>query len=339
MKVIVLGASSAFSTGDYLNAISTESVSNRLDQALTSLGEGGNPDQVLQALKEDLLQTSEKLYRPLWQSNFIMEFNRRDGGIYRLVLDFGSDFRHSLKGAGYSLSDIDGYYCSHPHADHIGGIEGIALPHIFNPFFREGKADWLKNPKTGEMDQLAHRLSDDEQVPSRFKPDLFGHKSVLNELWAAARPGLETIQGVPDVNLHTYFNVHYMRDNRPLIMPDGDRTWSIFTVSSVHVTAGYRQMPSYGLMLESSDHKVVFMPTDIQFMAPRQLKLFYERADVVYQDCETGPRSDVHPHIDDLKTLPPELKKKCLLYHYATLPEVEPGEFAGILTAGSSHEY
>ncbi|MDH5716732.1 MAG: hypothetical protein OEZ22_03725 [Spirochaetia bacterium] len=337
MKVTALGVNSAFAIGDYVNALSVDSVINKLKEIIHEHPK--NTPISINKIEKIIAQESEKMYLPKWQSNFILEFNQEDNKKYRLALDFGSDFRHSLHRAGYKLGDINGFYCSHPHADHIGGIEGIALSHIFNPYFREGKAEWLKNLNSKELDHVAKRLSNGEQIPAEFKPDLYGHKSVLNELWSAARPGLETLQGVTDVNLSTYFNVKYMQDNHPIVIHDGERHWSIYTVTSVHVNAGYRQMPSYGLMLECSDGQILFMPTDTQFMTPRQVSLYYDKANVIYQDCETGPRSDVHPHLDDLKTLTPELKKKLILYHYGIPPETKPGEFKHILKTGEVHEY
>jgi len=334
MKITTLGVNSAFATGDYVKSVKLDQIRDELKKLAQKKGQIKIKD-----ILANLEKSSEVAYYPKWQSNFLLEFEKPEGGFYRLIVDFGSDFRHSLKGIGFSLEDIDGYYCSHPHADHIGGIEGIGLSHIFNPFFRPGKADWLKNKETGKIDLVAMRLANGEEIPAAFKPDLYGQASVLTELWSAARPGLETLQGVPKVTIDTYFNTNILYDNQPLNFKDGKKSWEVYTVTSVHVNAGYRQMPSYGLWLESSDGHIIYLPTDTQFMTPRQTKLYYERAQFIYQDCETGERSDVHPHIDDLKSLTPELKKKCYLYHYNETPVVEENEFAGILVKGETHVY
>lgn len=334
MKITALGVNSAFSTGEYRQAISIEKLGSLVDSFREKKGENRMSIKSFLARAEE---ESSLMYDPRWQSNFLIEFSGPEK-VYRLVLDFGGDIRHALKGAGYSFNDIDGFYCSHPHADHIGGVEGVALTHIFNPFYRSGKAEWLKNIHTGELDPVARRLADGESIPAEYKPDLYCHEYVLDELWTAAKPGLQTIQGVPQVNLRTYFNVMPMQDNHPVVFHEEGCSWKLYTVTSVHVNAGYRQMPSFGLMFESSDGRVVFMPTDTQFMSPRQVKLYYDRADVIFQDCETGPRSDVHPHIDDLKTLPPEIKKKCYLYHFSERPEIDEGEFGAILETGQSFE-
>lgn len=65
---------------------------------------------------------------------------------------------------------------------------------------------------------------------------------------------------------------------------------------------------------------------------------------MIYQDCETSPfPSDVHAHITDLKTLPPEIKSKMLIYHYQETPTVgkhiDEKEFKGVLKMGDVQEY
>jgi len=77
------------------------------------------------------------LYDPKFQSNFLIEFPQENGDTYKFVLDFGGDIRHSLAMAGLKVGDIDGWYSSHPHADHIGGVEAIALSTIFNPYYHK----------------------------------------------------------------------------------------------------------------------------------------------------------------------------------------------------------
>lgn len=340
MRIISLGVHSAFATGKYEVVLPA----GKLESLISNLEESPENDKnyIFDHLKKFISQNKSIYYNPKWQANFLIEFdcpNKRDGhSPYRLVLDFGGDIRHSLKALGLALKDIDGYYVSHPHADHIGGVEAIALTTFFNPFYTKQKAEWLD----GEF--IADRIVTQKgeyryKVPSFAKPDLYGHKDVLQELWQAAMPGLKTLQGVREVGLDTYFNVISLIPNQAFVFPDGVRKWEIYTMLAVHIVAGDDIMPSYGLILESED-KTILMPTDTQIMTTPQLKTHYRRADVVYQDCETSPfPSGVHPHINDLKKLAPEYKKKMLLYHYDEEPIIEPGEFLGILKTGESREY
>jgi hypothetical protein len=280
-------------------------------------------------------------YSPKWQSNFLIEFNMKGkirDDVYRMVIDFGSDIRHSLAGRGLRLGDIDAWYCSHPHADHIGGVEGIALSTVFNPFWNKRKSEWLKS-SDGTIDPVADRLFDGEPIPDECKPTLWGHRTVLDELWCAAAPGLKTLQGVQVVSLETYFDVQVMKSNVNYTFYDGNRTWEVDTVMSTHVLAGTTLMPSYGLRFRSSDGRNILFPTDTLWMMPPNMAGFYKRAEVIYQDCETGIKSGVHSHIDDIRHADPVIKKKCYLYHFNEEPTIEEGEFSGVLKTGEVHEY
>lgn len=302
MKVIALGVHSAFATGKY------------------------NPDGS---------------YFPRWHSNFLIEFETRGkikDNVYRFIIDFGSDIRHSLAYFNLKLGDIDAWYCSHPHADHIGGVEGIALSTVFNPFWNKEKSEWLKST-AGGMDTVSDRLFDNNPIPNNCKPSLWGQKPVLDELWQAGAPGLKTLQGVQEVSLDTFFEVHVMKSNVNYIFRDGKRIWEVDTVLSTHVLAGTTLMPSYGLRFRSSDGKNILFPTDTLWMMPPNMVGFYKRADIIYQDCETGMKSGVHSHIDDIKKFDPDIKKKCFLYHYNEEPVIDGTEFKGILKVGDIHEY
>jgi hypothetical protein len=289
-----------------------------------------------------------RYYMPKWQSNFLLEFDmpsKRNGqGPYRLLLDIGGDARHALKAFGLSSTDIDGIYISHPHNDHIGGMEYIGLTTLFNPFYTPAKKRWL-----GE-EFIANKLLHEEKMwsnpPANTKPDLFVHKKVLEPLRRAVGPGLDTVQGVPDVCLETYFDVHLVgkqEDGTTIthVFQDGEETWKMKPIFAMHVFSSSEEMPSYGISLQHSRGYNVLMPTDIQFMIPPQLEMHYKKADRIYMDCETSPfPSGVHPHISDLiSTLNPEIQKKCLLYHYDSYPVVPEGMFFGILKVGDFHVY
>lgn len=237
--------------------------------------------------------------------------------------------------AGLTMGDIDAWYCSHPHADHIGGVEGIALSTFFNPFWRVEKKEWLDEVGTLNVGSAVLKAA----LPDNCKPQMYGHKEVLQELWKASAPGLKTLQGVMNVKLSTYFNVQAMTTNVERKIEDGDRTWTFYTIESTHVISGNEHMPSFGLMFKSSDGKCVYFPTDTMLMMPPSMRTFYDMADIVYQDCETGPKSGVHSHIDEIEKVDPEIKKKLYLYHYNNEPEVDESQYAGILRTGDIQEY
>jgi len=167
---------------------------------------------------------------------------------------------------------------------------------------------------------------------------MIGDCSVLEELWQSAQAGLNTLQNVRNVTLQTYFNVIEMKSDNRCFIKEDDVIWEFFTVQSVHVIGGTKHMPSFGLFFENENRKI-FFPTDTMLMMPPTMKTFYDDADVIYQDTETGIKSGVHSHIDDIRKIDEEIKKKLYLYHYNTFPVVDEGEFKGVLKTGETHEY
>jgi len=126
---------------------------------------------------------------------------------------------------------------------------------------------------------------------------------VLKPLKRALGPGLDTLQGVPNVCLETYFDIHVLGkqkngETKSQVFIDGEGYWTL--------------TPN------------VLMPTDIHSVLPTQLRSHYKRANVIYMDCETSSfPSGVHPYLADLiNKMDEEVQKKCLLYHYESYPEV-----------------
>ncbi len=345
MKITAIGVNSAFATGSYDSTLTVAQVQTLLAELLQNPEAQQYSETELQQQIETLAQTR---MQPKWQSNFLIEFDtigKRGSKPYRLLVDVGGDVRHALKGIGLSSTDIDGVYISHPHADHIGGMEYIALTSIFNPFYTPEKKKWLADQFIADKLFLEQRLW--AHPPANAKPDLFVHRKVLEPLERAIGPGLDTLQGVPDVTIHTYFDVHLLgkKENgltSSHIFQDGNGgEWKMIPVFAMHVISSSEEMASYGICLEHSSGYNVLMPTDTQHMIPKQLEPYYKRANRIYMDCETSPfPSGVHPHISNLiNDMSPEIQRKCLLYHYDSYPQVPENMFYGVLNTGDSHHY
>lgn len=343
MKVTAIGVNAAFSTGTYESAISLENAATAVEQLLQEQ----NGQITAEQIAAQLQSFSDLYYLPKWQSNFLIEFdmpNKRGERPYRLLVDIGGDARHALKALHLGSSKIDGVYISHPHNDHIGGMEYMALTTLFNPFYTPAKKQWLGDQF------IADKLFLEQNVwpvpPGSCKPDLFVHKKVLEPLKRAVGPGMDTVQGVPDVTIETYFDLHLVGKQEDgttssHVFEDGSETWKMTPIFAMHVISSSEEMPSYGISLEHSSGYNVLMPTDTQHMIPKQLEAHYYKANRIYMDCETSPfPSGVHPHISNLiSDMNPEIQKKCLLYHYDSYPEVPEGMFYGILSAGDTHIY
>jgi len=85
-------------------------------------------------------------------------------------------------------------------------------------------------------------------------------------------------------------------------------------IETAHVLDSHDIFPVYGLMLRASLN--VYITGDTRFV-PEHMERFYNNADIIIHDCETGPtRSVIHAHYEQLRSLPEKHKAKLLLWHY-----------------------
>lgn len=232
-----------------------------------------------------------------WQTNAVLTMD--DGDKRCLLIDCGSDARFSVPSLGVGVSDIGGVYITHLHADHVGGLEWLAFSTYFNPHLRRGG-----------------------------RPKLFCDATLMRRLWDNTLcGGLDSIEGKV-MNLTDYFDCQPIYANKSFMWGDAELT----PVQTVHIMAGYQIVHSFGLMMVIGKpgagqascrdaplvdaRRKIFFTSDTQF-CPHQIRYFYDRADLIFHDCETSPfKSGVHAHFDDLCTLPDAVKAKMWLMHY-----------------------
>lgn len=237
-----------------------------------------------------------------YQSNMVLEnpVNNK-----KLLIDCGTDCRLALNELGLSYRDIQDVYISHFHADHVGGLEWLAITTKLDPACA-GK-----------------------------KMRLFIHYSMVDDLWnTVLAGGLSRFQG-EDSNLSTFFDVCPVADNSFFSWEGLD----LHLVQTIHVLSGYKIMPCYGLIFNVNNRKI-FVTTDTQ-LCPAQLVDFYKSADLIFQDCETTRfKSGVHANYQELITLNNDIKQKMWLYHYnpGVLPESEKDGFRGFVKKGESFD-
>ncbi len=222
----------------------------------------------------------------------------------KLLIDCGSDIRFSLHDAGFSHKDITDIYISHLHADHVGGLEYIGLATLFDP--------------------------------ACSRPNLYGSKDVLGEIWERSLSGGMRSLGNDIADLHTFFKAHKVDYQASFRWQD----LTLQLVRVIHIHNGYHLMPSYGLFGEIAGLKV-FITTDTQLRLEENGP-YYEAADIIFHDCETAARSStVHATYAELCNLPAALRRKLWLYGYqpGPLPDAVADGFCGFVKRGQCFEF
>lgn len=161
---------------------------------------------------------------------------------------------------GIDIKSITDIYISHQHSDHCGGLEEMA-------FLRY---DWKNHPIS---------YSDS---PVDYAPTLIANEVLLRDLWKSTiSGGLKSMEGF-DASIETYFKPKYIKANQKFMWAG----WTCSLIQQIHVMTGSMVMNTFGLFMEREGHNSVFFTTDAQYFQPEQVKVFYDKAAIVFQDCE-----------------------------------------------------
>jgi ribonuclease BN (tRNA processing enzyme) len=232
-----------------------------------------------------------------YQSNMILESSSGN----KMLIDCGSDIKHSLFEQGMTHSDINAVYISHLHADHVGGLEWLG----FSKLFIDNK-----------------------------KPDLFISPNLQTRLWDNVLSGGMSSLESEEATLSSFFNIKAIQNN---IFTWEKYTFQL--VGVFHSINNHKRIPCFGLLISGSKMKV-FLSTDTRF-SPKELIPIYNEADLIFHDCETlQVSSGQHAEYTDLKTLDASIKEKMWLYDYdnGPLPQAKNDGFKGFVTRGQSFE-
>jgi ribonuclease BN (tRNA processing enzyme) len=212
-----------------------------------------------------------------FNQSFVLEENGK-----KLLIDCGSRTPLALINSGMKLADIDAIYISHAHSDHIGGLEEAAFT----------RYDWMRHPRAwndyvySQADAASIQGGRDYLDPEvkyvPYAPKLIANEKLLAELWDySLRGGLDSMEGF-DSTLETFFQPIGVKANVPFFWQE----WRFDLIQQIHIMTGSVIKYTFGLLVSKKDRKTVYFTTDSQHCSPRQIEIFYKKADLIFQDCE-----------------------------------------------------
>lgn len=213
-------------------------------------------------------------------------------------------FEYLNAGGRINYPAIRRLFITHQHADHIGGLEELALTNTY----------LFADPQTGKG----------------FKPQIISSINVLVNLWdTSLKGGLGAIQGRRAL-LQDYFFILSLKhqrqkhDNFALLKR---YRFDIFPTDHIQIERKY-DWPSYGLLItDLRTHRTVFYSGDTRYDYPAYARMM-STAWLCFHDVQLFDQPDpVHPLISEVRSLPADIKAKTILYHYGDEWDSGPFDF------------
>jgi len=265
-------------------------------------------------------------------SSFILAYHGKT-----ILVDCGANVPDALKSDGINIADFDAYYITHTHPDHCYGF--------------------------GEVLFAARYMA-------KKRVKLLAPEPILTPLWEETLKGGLYKAEFPYLNLDDYAEI--IRMERQECDPTSYREcygieWEGFKLLAFQTKhtpggpppRGLAKMSQYymwssGLLVNEE----LFISGDTQFDPALIVAFASEQNIVILHDCQFEGKGLVHASVEELCSLPAEVKRRMYLYHYSdmqlaklvgpvgadqpTWPRVEQWceekGFAGVLVVGEALE-
>ncbi len=260
------------------------------------------------ALEVFFIGTGAAFAKKHFQTNFLLI-----KGDKHVMVDFGMTGPRALKkNAGLEPTDIGVLLPTHSHADHVGGIECLALlnRYVAQRVLKKPKLTMIINEEYQRIlweQTLRGGLEWNEEHQDGKRKLAFGDFfDVIRPRWKQKQPRESWTAEVGDLHLELMRTKH---------IPEQSESWEGSFVS-------------FGVMADDR----VFLSGDTRF--DPDLVEMYRHAETLFHDVQFFP-GGVHAPLEELKTLPDAVKKKMFLIHYAdNWLEQDVGDFAGFAREG-----
>jgi ribonuclease BN (tRNA processing enzyme) len=238
------------------------------------------------------------------QTNFIII-----KGEDHIMVDFGMTAPNALRNtARLEPTDIRIVLPTHSHADHIGGIEGLALMN------RYVGMRFMDHPKLKMIiDENYQRILWDHSLQGGLewneKRGGGSEKLQFSDFFDVIRPSWKAFSPRETFSIkHGSIDIELFRTQH---IPEQASSWEASFVS-------------YGLFIDGH----VFFSGDTKFDM-ELISTYCDRSSVMFHDVQFFPGA-VHAQLDQLKTLPNDIKSKMHLVHYAdNYVDQDISDFAG----------